>query len=121
MPNSLNPKQSRAAETPEEDSARDAPNYETAVQQLEEILDKMNGTIALEESVVLYERADYLLQVCAKKLSEAENKIEMLVKNRSGEVQFGGDGRPQIKTVEPSAPTSTIDRQPESTADQFPF
>lgn len=73
-------------------------SYEKALEQLEEILDKMNGSVTLEESVALYERADKLLAYCTRKLGEAESKIETLVKNRAGEFALGQDGRPQIES-----------------------
>lgn len=98
----------------------DGLNYERALQQLEEILDKMNGAITLEESVALYERADSLLRICAKKLREAENKIETLVKNRAGEMQLKGDGRPQIKSLQ-TASSDDGDERDETPSDQLPF
>jgi exodeoxyribonuclease VII small subunit len=60
--------------------------FEAAFSRLEEILEKMNGgALSLEDSLHLYEEADKLIQICNKKLSQAETKIEMLVKNREGE------------------------------------
>lgn len=61
--------------------------FEAAFSRLEEILEKMNaGALSLEESLQLYEEADKLIQTCNKKLTQAESKIEMLIKNREGEV-----------------------------------
>lgn len=60
--------------------------FESALQRLEQILEKMNsGAVALEESLKLYEEADHLITSCSKKLNDAEKKIEILIKNRSGE------------------------------------
>ena len=69
--------------------------FEAAFARLEEILDRLNaGTISLDESLKLYEEADRLIAVCNKRLNEAERKIEILVKNRNGELTFGNDEKP---------------------------
>ncbi len=59
--------------------------FEEAYTRLEQILEKMNsGAISLDESIKLYEEADALIQLCQKKLVDAEQKIEVLMKNRDG-------------------------------------
>lgn len=69
--------------------------FEQAFARLEEILEKMSrGDVALDESLKLYEEADTLIVQCGKKLSDAEKKVEILIKNRSGELQLGADGKP---------------------------
>ncbi len=96
--------------------------YESALEQLEEILDKMNGSITLEESVGMYERADKLLHHCSQKLGEAESKIETLVKNRSGDFAIGGDGRPVTEILQEKSSASKL--QTDQTAfdkDDLPF
>ena len=60
------------------------------------------GTIALDESLKLYEEADKLISQCGKKLNEAEKKIEILIKNRSGEIQLGENGQPTKEDFKPS-------------------
>ncbi|MBA2367509.1 MAG: exodeoxyribonuclease VII small subunit [Candidatus Protochlamydia sp.] len=76
-------------------SPEDPINFETALIRLEEILERMNGgTISLDESLKLYEEADKLLALCNKLLNEAEKKIELLVKNRNGELALGIDDKP---------------------------
>ncbi|HKY99828.1 MAG TPA: exodeoxyribonuclease VII small subunit, partial [Rhabdochlamydiaceae bacterium] len=61
-------------------------SFELAYQRLEEILEKMNsGKVSLDESLKLYEEADRLISSCNKRLSDAEKKIEVLIKNRDGE------------------------------------
>lgn len=70
-------------------------SFEAAFLRLEEILEKMNsGSISLDESLKLYEEADRLIMTCQKRLTEAERKIETLVKNRNGEVLLGSDQKP---------------------------
>jgi exodeoxyribonuclease VII small subunit len=69
--------------------------FEAAYARLEEILEKMNsGKASLEESLQLYEEADRLIQWCNKRLSDAEKRIEILVKNREGELMLDDQGRP---------------------------
>ncbi len=69
--------------------------FEEAYSRLEEILQAMNsGKVALDDSLKLYEEADKLITTCQKKLTEAEKKIEILVKSRSGELTTDEDGVP---------------------------
>lgn len=73
-------------------------SFEDAFARLEEILEKMNqATISLDDSLKLYEEADQLISFCSKKLSEAECKIEVLIKNRKGELITGKDDQPIIE------------------------
>lgn len=73
-------------------------NFEDAFARLEEILEKMNsGAIRLDESLKLYEEADQLIAICNKRLTEAERKIEYLVKNRNGEIVLNADEKPQTQ------------------------
>ena len=69
-------------------------SFEAAFARLEVILERLNiGTISLDESLKLYEEADQLIATCSKRLNEAERKIEILVKNRAGEIIVGIDGK----------------------------
>lgn len=71
------------------------PSFEAAFARLEEILERLNaGTISLDDSLKLYEEADQLIAICNKRLNDAERKIEMLVKNRNGELTLGNDEKP---------------------------
>jgi exodeoxyribonuclease VII small subunit len=73
-------------------------SFETAFSRLEEILEKMNsGTVSLDESLKLYEEADKLISVSQKRLTDAERKIEQLVKNRNGEVILSADQKPSTQ------------------------
>lgn len=73
-------------------------SFEAAYARLEEILEKMNsGKVSLEDSLKLYEEADKLITSCSKRLTEAEKKIEILIKNREGEVLADEQGRPQMQ------------------------
>lgn len=71
------------------------PTFEAAFGRLEEILEQMNsGSTSLDQSLKLYEEADKLITTCGKKLTDAERKIETLIKNRNGELVLGNDQRP---------------------------
>ena len=73
---------------------------EKAFERLEAILEIMNsGHVSLEESLKLYEEADKLVLLCNKKLTDAEQKVEVLMKNRSGELQMGPDGKPLTQNM----------------------
>lgn len=70
-------------------------SFEAAFNRLEKILEQMNsGAISLDESLKLYEEADKLIAICSKRLNEAERRIEVLVKNRNGELAFTTDEKP---------------------------
>ncbi|HEX2579893.1 MAG TPA: exodeoxyribonuclease VII small subunit [Rhabdochlamydiaceae bacterium] len=76
--------------------------FEEAYSRLEEILEKMNsGKASLDDSLKLYEEADKLIVNCQKKLSEAEKKIEMMIKSRSGEVVLDEAGKPTVQAFQP--------------------
>jgi len=73
-------------------------NFEQALMRLEQILEEMNsGKASLDSALNLYEEADKLITTCNKQLNEAEQKIETLVKNRSGELVLNEQGLPSIE------------------------
>jgi len=73
-------------------------SFEAAYARLEEILEKINsGKLALDESLQLFEEADKIIVLCSKKLSEAEQRIEVLLKNREGELIINVEGKPQTQ------------------------
>lgn len=74
-------------------------SFETAYKRLEEILDLLNNSqISLEESLKVYEEADKLLSYCTEKLNHAEQKVQILVKNRQQDPQT----TPQLEDFTPS-------------------
>lgn len=77
-------------------------SFETAYARLEVILEKMNsGSVGLDESLKLYEEADKLIGLCNKQLTEAERKVEILLKQRTGETMNGADGKPLTQEFNP--------------------
>jgi len=70
-------------------------SFENAFERLEIILEQMNtGTVSLDDSLKLYEEADKLITICSKRLNEAERRIEVLSKNRNGDLSLGVDTQP---------------------------
>lgn len=71
-------------------------SFEEAMAELEALVQRLErGQLDLEASIAAYERGTELRRHCAKKLEEAELRVEKL--------GFGPDGRP---TVEPLAERS---------------
>lgn len=78
-------------------------SFEKAYARLEEILEKMNSeTVSLEDALKFYEEADQLILSCNQKLLDAEQKIETLVKNRSGELLLDESGKPLLEPFTPA-------------------
>lgn len=74
-------------QTPSKKSHDEPASFESALQELEEIVKKLeSGNLPLDESIKLYERGVSLSHYCNKKLEEAENKISLLVKDQKGEL-----------------------------------
>lgn len=75
-------------------------SFEDAFIRLEHILERMNsGSVSLDESLKLYEEADKLITTCSKRLNDAERKIEMLIKNRNGELVMSSDQKPTLQEL----------------------
>ncbi len=75
-------------------------SFEQATERLEKIVEQMNsGTLHLEQSLHLYEEAHHLIQRCQKQLTAAEHKIEVLLKNRNGDLLVGEDGTPSAQEL----------------------
>ncbi len=56
-------------------------DLEASLQSLEELVDRMeNGGLSLEESLKEFEQGIKLIQSCQKSLSDAEQKVEILLK-----------------------------------------
>jgi exodeoxyribonuclease VII small subunit len=82
-------------------------SFEAAYARLEQILEKMNGgTLSLEDSLKLYEEADGLIAWCSERLGAAERKIEMLIKNREGDLALNAQGTPQSQPFVPNESSS---------------
>ena len=60
--------------------------FETAIEQLETILKKLeNEDTPLTQMVELYEQANKLADICRTKLKAADKKMTKLIKNENGQ------------------------------------
>jgi exodeoxyribonuclease VII small subunit len=70
--------------------------FEEALEKLEEIVRRMEtGEMALEESLKAFEEGIKLSRLCAKKLDEADRRVELLLREE-GELAtkpFAGEER----------------------------
>ncbi len=74
-------------------------SFEQSYARLEKILERLNGDeVALEESLKLYEEADALTRACSLKLTQAEQKIQTLIKNRDGSLSLNQAGELRIES-----------------------
>jgi exodeoxyribonuclease VII small subunit len=64
------------------------PDFETALKKLEEIVKKLEtGELSLESALALFEEGIKLSRFCHTKLEEAERRVEILLKNDSGQMR----------------------------------
>ncbi len=62
--------------------------FETALARLEEIVKELeSGDLPLEQSLKLFEEGTKLARVCNKRLAEAERKVEILLKDKNGNIK----------------------------------
>ncbi|MDX2218152.1 MAG: exodeoxyribonuclease VII small subunit [Burkholderiales bacterium] len=60
-------------------SAKDPPNFEAAMAELEGLVERMDaGQLPLEESLQAYQRGVVLLKYCEKVLADAEQRVKVL-------------------------------------------
>lgn len=83
-------------------------SFENAYARLETILEELNSDqLSLDKSLTLYEEADQLITLCTKQLSDAEQKIQMLIKNREGQILINDANQPKLEAF---SPQSSYDR-----------
>ena len=71
-------------------------SFETAFEQLQSILEKMNsGSLSLQESIEYYEKGEKLMRHCETLLKSAEQKIEEIAKGSQGEMLLNPDQTPK--------------------------
>ena len=59
--------------------------FETSLKKLEEIVHKLEGgALSLEDSLKAFEEGVRHSSFCAKKLDEAERRVEVLLKRKDG-------------------------------------
>jgi exodeoxyribonuclease VII small subunit len=81
-------------------------NFEKAMSRLEAIVEQMEtGKLPLEDLIVRYEEGMNLVKVCQERLTNAEQKIEIIARNSAGKVV--------VKDFEPAAEPSSDDKSGE--------
>ena len=61
--------------------------FEAALARLEEIVKELEtGDLPLEQSLKLYEEGIKLSRLCNKRLEEAERRVEILLRDKSGTI-----------------------------------
>jgi exodeoxyribonuclease VII small subunit len=66
----------------------ETPDFETALKKLEEIVKKLEGgELPLESALTLFEEGIHLSRFCHTRLEEAERRVELLLKNGSGQMR----------------------------------
>lgn len=58
-------------------------NFEEALKQLEEVVDRLEGgdSLTLEESLSAFEEGIRLTRICRKKLDDAQLRVEQLIED----------------------------------------
>lgn len=72
----------------------ETPDFEKALSELEGLVEKMEqGELSLEDSLAAFERGIQLTRTCQEALSQAEHKVEQLLKQGGAEqiAPFEGD------------------------------
>ena len=67
------------------DKPIDEMSFEEALRAFEQVVARLDGDVALEESIALYERGAALKARCEAKLKEAEEKIAQITLDANGE------------------------------------
>ncbi len=62
--------------------------FEDALSRLEKVVARLEeGDVSLEESLRLFEEGIRLSRLCNQKLDEAEKRVEILLKNKEGDLK----------------------------------
>lgn len=84
----------------------EAKSFETSLEALEEIVHKLEeGDLPLEESLGLFEQGIRLSRECQERLSQAERRIEVLLRDQQG--------RPTVAAFEDSKQTGAEEPETE--------
>jgi exodeoxyribonuclease VII small subunit len=63
--------------------------FEAAIADLEQIVEQLeSGDLSLEDSLAAFEKGVGLVRYCNQKLSDVEKKVELLVKDKEGQLQL---------------------------------
>jgi len=66
-----------------------SPTFENALENLEQLVEQIeSGELSLEDALAAFEQGVSLVRYCNQKLTEIEQKIELLVKDKDGKLQL---------------------------------
>jgi exodeoxyribonuclease VII small subunit len=81
-------------------------SFESSLEQLERIVrDLEQGDLTLEKSLELFEQGVKLSRECQERLSQAERRIEVLMRDNQGRVS--------VRPFEPQSETANDDKNPQ--------
>ena len=67
--------------------------FEEAIADLQQVVEQLeSGDLSLEDSLAAFEKGVGLVRYCNQKLSEVEQKVELLVKDKEGQLQLKSFG-----------------------------
>jgi exodeoxyribonuclease VII small subunit len=67
--------------------------FEEAIADLEQVVEQLeSGDLSLEDSLAAFEKGVGLVRYCNQKLSQVEQKVELLVKDKQGQLQLKAFG-----------------------------
>jgi exodeoxyribonuclease VII small subunit len=67
--------------------------FEEAIADLEQVVEQLeSGDLSLEDSLAAFEKGVGLVRYCNQKLSEVEKKVELLVKDKQGQLRLQAFG-----------------------------
>ena len=68
---------------------QDKKKFEEALKELEKIVERLeSGELSLEDSFAAFEQGVKWVRYCNQKLTEVEKKIELLVKDKEGNLKL---------------------------------
>lgn len=63
--------------------------FEAAIEELEQVVEQLeSGDLSLEDSLAAFEKGVGLVKLCNQRLTEVEKKVELLVKDKEGNLQL---------------------------------
>ena len=69
--------------------------FEEAIADLEHVVEQLeSGDLSLEDSLAAFEKGVGLVRYCNQTLSEVEKKVELLVKDKDGQLKLKAFGTP---------------------------
>lgn len=67
--------------------------FEAAIEDLEQVVEQLeSGDLSLEDALAAFEKGVGLVRYCNQKLSEVEKKVELLIKDKEGQLQLKAFG-----------------------------